>query len=458
MQKNKINKGTVYVVHAVDTEGPLYESLEANFQRIYEHYGIKIYPSKKNLELIQKKKIKLPNNLKEKISALVNKSMLNRLLGSWDQIDKMHETLMSKKWRLKLKDSYNKGYVFSWHCMDHVYFENNPRRKAMGFHAVFEHYKNLLNFYDIERDKIYFHFHPPSLSRDSHRQSCGFNINMLHNEILARRIIDHSWFPSCFRPGGHMETGDINFWLENWIPFDLGHQNVEDPQEILKIHPIPGRFVDWRGAPTDWTIYHPDFYNHRKIGKMKRWIARCLNIQTRYNNIDLHEMKKAFRQANDGKNVLVSITNHDFRDMIKEVEQFVKLVKKANKFFPKVKFKWANSVEGFRGALKLKKSKPINFKIKMSKNYVVVKSDKKIWGPQPFLALRTHEGKYYRDDMIIDKNNTWKYPFDVHTISKNALSHLGIASNDELGNTTVAVYNFKTKKIFQNFLNDKCYI
>ena len=36
MQKDKI----VYIVHSIDTEGPLYESLEAKFERIKDLFGI----------------------------------------------------------------------------------------------------------------------------------------------------------------------------------------------------------------------------------------------------------------------------------------------------------------------------------------------------------------------------------------------------------------------------------
>ena len=124
-----------------------------------------------------------------------------------------------------------------------------------------------------------------------------------------------------------METSDINFWLESWIPFDLGHQNFGNENEYKKISPVVGRFVDWRGSPTDWTIYHPSFYDHRAKGNMRRWIARCLNLNTRYNNISINELNKAFNKAKNGENVLVSVTNHDFRDMVSEVENFVRDVK-----------------------------------------------------------------------------------------------------------------------------------
>ena len=39
----------VYIVHCVDTEGPLNESLEATFIRVKNVTGVEISPSKDNL-------------------------------------------------------------------------------------------------------------------------------------------------------------------------------------------------------------------------------------------------------------------------------------------------------------------------------------------------------------------------------------------------------------------------
>ena len=57
MNKKKI----VYIVHCVDTEGPLYESLSAKFERIKEVFNVNIKPTLKNLKLKQ-----IPLNGKEK--------------------------------------------------------------------------------------------------------------------------------------------------------------------------------------------------------------------------------------------------------------------------------------------------------------------------------------------------------------------------------------------------------
>jgi hypothetical protein len=437
-----MSSGIVYIAHAVDTEGPLYEGLAATFERIYEHYRIRLSPSSANLQKLRDKELDL-GGLEDKVRALVDPEMTDRHLGSWDQIDEMHSTVMSPGFREKFRDKAGQPYVISWHCMDHVGFENNPRQRAMGFHAIFTHYTDLLNSYQLSRDRIYLHFHPPSFSRDAHRQSCGVNINLLHNEVLARRIIDHKWFPVANRPGGHYETFDINVWLESWIPFDIAHQNTGNPEDLAKIHPVPGRFVDWRGAPTDWRIYHPSLYDHRVEGNLRRWISRCLNLKTRYNNIDGSELEKAFSVARTGKPVLVGVTNHDHRNMVPEIEEFVGIVRDVSSRHSDVEYRWVNVVEGFRAALGLRHEPPAKLCIDLDSGVLRVRANKPVWGTQPFLAFRTREGRYYRDDFINDGENCWTYCFDVHSMNIEALSDIGVAANDMVGNTTVCTKNLQ---------------
>ena len=37
------------------------------------------------------------------------------------------------------KDSFGNGWVFNWHCLDHVGYINNPRRRDMGYHNIFDY-------------------------------------------------------------------------------------------------------------------------------------------------------------------------------------------------------------------------------------------------------------------------------------------------------------------------------
>ena len=40
----------------------------------------------------------------------------------------MINDMMSKKFRLKYLDSFNNNWKFTWHCLDHVGYKNNPRK------------------------------------------------------------------------------------------------------------------------------------------------------------------------------------------------------------------------------------------------------------------------------------------------------------------------------------------
>lgn len=57
----------VIVVHALDTEGPLHESLDNQFDRIEDLFGIKnLKRTKSNFQKLLNNKIKLGNGLEKK--------------------------------------------------------------------------------------------------------------------------------------------------------------------------------------------------------------------------------------------------------------------------------------------------------------------------------------------------------------------------------------------------------
>ena len=49
----------IYFVHCVDTEGPLYETLDATFVRLKQIYGIKIDATEENLRKLQNRALDL---------------------------------------------------------------------------------------------------------------------------------------------------------------------------------------------------------------------------------------------------------------------------------------------------------------------------------------------------------------------------------------------------------------
>ena len=130
---------TVYIVHSIDTEGHLNEDLKATFIRLKDSFGLNLKPSYKTLIKLQNKSINL-NGLENTVSKFVSANLL-KYNKSWADVDKMLDKLLKKTFRNKLLDSFGNGWIYNWHCMDHVGFIKNPRKRDLGFHKIFDHYK-----------------------------------------------------------------------------------------------------------------------------------------------------------------------------------------------------------------------------------------------------------------------------------------------------------------------------
>ena len=59
---------------------------------------------------------------------------------TWDKIDQMCSTILSKDFRMQFQDSFNNGWLYGWYCLDHVGYEINPRKRDMGYHNIHDKY------------------------------------------------------------------------------------------------------------------------------------------------------------------------------------------------------------------------------------------------------------------------------------------------------------------------------
>ena len=442
----------VYFVHAVDTEGPLYESLDAKFDRIKNIYNVDIkIKSEENLNKLRNKQI--PLNGKETEIADMLSSHLTNYNDNWDKITNMHKFLFDEKFRLDKADSIGNPWVFSWHCLDHVGYINNPRRRELGHHKIFDYYKNLLKNKKKFGDQIFWHFHPMSMFKDAHK--CGTSyINSKHlYEILCRKIIERNFFPSCFRAGFQAERPDSNLFLEQWIPFDITNMSYEDSQHLENtIDFRNGRSGDWRRATKDWVVYNPSHDDYQISGNCRRYIGRALNVLNRIASINDFEMDKAFNQANKGTPALVAFASHDFRDLSYEVKYLRDMIYKISKKYSKVKFFYMDTKSAFNKIIWKSDSKnknPIKLKIKYINDdndvprIVVECIEGKTFGPQPFLAIEKKDGEFVHDNFDFDlKPQIWHYAFHDDTLPLDKVKSIGVASNDIYGNTDIVKLDF----------------
>jgi len=66
-----------------------------------------------------------------------------------------------------------------------------------------------------------------------------------------------------------------------------------------------------------------------------------------------------------------------------------------------------------------------------------------VFGPQPFLAIKTRANRYIHDnlDFAVD-SGIWYYAFHGDTLPLEDVLEIGVAANDMLGHTSVVKYRF----------------
>lgn len=442
---------TVYVVHCVDTEGPLAESLEATFQRAKEIFDLDLEPSIETLEKLQRCEIDL-GGIEQEVAKVFNPKLLG-YHQNWASIDTMLDSVMSAEFRAKFPDSSGNGWIYNWHCLDHFGFVDNPRGRDLKVHAVFDHYRARA---DLDKDSVQFHHHPVGFFHQAHKPATNY-LSYQPNvfSLLARKIIDRKWFPSVYRPGFHTTRPDSHWLLEQYIPFEYANQSLaDDNPDSLQQDLSGGRFGDWRRAPQNWTPYHPSHDDYQVAGNCRRWIGRCLNIGTRLRLLDAENVDLAFQQAQRHEPAILSFTNHDFREIGEDINYVYQLLQQAQSKYPDVNFEYADGREAMQNAMALERPEQVlDFHCVLDKDRLELTSNQPTFGPQPFLAIKTKDGRYLHDNFDFQQNfRRWTYHFDDMTVPLAQIESFGVASNNAYGQGCVMIYDGKDETFSRHFL------
>ena len=437
--------GTVFVVHCVDTEGPLHESVQATFERLRSIFGLELEPSLQLLRRLQAGEVDLSGR-----EAAVQRVVDPHLLAyndTWDKVDEMLDDCLSDDFRNRARDSSGGGWIYNWFCVDHVDYDSNPRRRDIGYHNVFDHYRLALRRPGSERDGLHFHYHPHSFGRQAHHCATHWwESSDSLRQTLSRRVIDRQWFPAANRPGFHVTRPDSHWFLEQYLPFDFASQATAPTEADSSQAGLEGgRWGDWRRAPGSWAPYHPAHDDYQVPGECRRWIARCLNIGTRYRLLTEADVRQAFTEARAGRPVVLAFTNHDFRDMRPDIEGVRGLLARVGPDFPDVPYRFSEAIEAMRAALQLAPQPPCSLDLSLTASpdgghVLEIRSQTASFGPQPWLALKTKAGTYHNDNLDFEVPfHHWRYVFDGETFPLDALETIGVAANNAFGVTTVSL-------------------
>ena len=426
------NSQILYVVHCIDTEGPLKEDLSATFTRLKNIFRIELEPTIENLRKLQNKELDLGNHT-DAIADLLAPELL-RYNEDWNSIDLMLEEILSQDFRQKMLDDSGLGWVYSWHCMDHVGFAENPRHKDYGYGSIYRHYRKKLDDSMSIRDELNWHFHPYSITRHPLHAATSY-ANSYHEliQILCRRILDEHWFPVVNRPGFHSERPDSHFFLEQWIPFDYANQFTEE--ETNQPDLTGGRFGDWTRAPKSWRGYHPSHDDYQREGSCNRTIFRCLNLGTRLRTLKEDNVREAFEEAQTYGRAVLAFADHDWRDLRPDISKLQEMLCKVKVEYPNVQIRFSGAEEAAVAVSGYEGNRTPVIQMELVENRLEVEVvDGEIFGPQPFLAIKSKDGNYYHDNLDVQiHRKKWVYIFDELTLHLDAIKTIAVGSAGKYG-------------------------
>ena len=430
---------TVFIVHAVDTEGPLDENLEATFQRVHEIYGYELPWNNENLRLIQAGDgVSLGMSSADAESAAITFSQANLSYNrSWDEIEQMNRQVFDRQFREAVLDSAGQPWKISWFCMDHGDLASNPRNKQLGFGEVHDYYRKLINRSD-SGDEIQFHFHPRAVNNNPLSAATSYNNNS-HSFVqeLARRLLKFEWFPSSYRPGFHSIRPDSNLFLEQWFPFDYSNQSY--PSNTGQPDLDDGRFGDWSRASKSWSGYRPAVHDYQSPGELHRTVFRCLNVGTRHRLLTRANVVEAFREAKERGFSVLAFTNHDWRDIRPDISWVRSTVASVSQEFKDVKFLYSGAEQAGIATVGDASKRP-NLILRVSEGRALVELvGGEIHGAQPFFGFQTAVGDVFHDNLdVVEPGRAWGYRFDSATYALEEIVKVGVGAAS-VGGTSAKV-------------------
>ncbi len=423
--------GTVWVVHCVDTEGPLTEPLDATFARIKARFGIELPASAETLVRLQRQEVPLGGREAD-VATFLDPQRLG-YLSSWAAVEEMVGRVTSPAVRAKYCDGTGAPYAFSWFVIDVVGYRDNPRQKAVGFHAVWDRYERMLR----ERagdDCVGWHFHTVPVGQHALDYNACWTNNDWHEQALARRLIERQSFPAIFRAGGTIERDDVSHWLEQFIPFDYSSAAVRGGGGGR-----PGQLWDWRGAPAEWRPYHPDWYDYRRRGEMKRWLFRCLEISGYESPLGEEDVRDAFALAASGQDAVLAFSNHDRRDLEPDMAKATALIGRVAAQFTDVPWRFTGALAAAQKVTGQSSSVAPVLRTRWEDDVLWIESDQPLCGAIPFLAVEEDGEVFYRDNPTIEGAQRWAY---VPT-RRSQVRRIGVAGNNAAGATGLAIVQLR---------------
>jgi len=246
----------------------------------------------------------------------------------------------------------------------------------------------------------YWHYHH---SYGANEEVIDWTGDKYYEDQINKKIMERHAFPAVFRAGHTFEGPVARAWLNKWIPFDFSSR-------------APHKY--WESCGSSW----------EPIADDNRIIFRSLDAEFPWWSNGT-EIDKAFKQASEGNDVLISFFSHDFKDFNKHFDYIFKVVNYYKNKYNSACVEYVDALDGIRIALNKFARGPLKINIRKD-DKITITTNREIYQDIPYVVIKKNSGYEHLTDIKKISNTCW----EIANYDK-----VGIAVSDDAGYTSVEV-------------------
>ena len=153
-----------------------------------------------------------------------------------------------------------------------------------------------------------------------------------------------------------------------------------------------------------------------------------------------NHVRQAFSEASERGAAILAFSDHDYRDIRPDVEAVRTMITEVKPEFPEVSLRFMGAEAAARRLLNVDTEPAPELSLRLTDKRLVVRLERgRIFGPQPFLALKGRDGRIMHDNLDVQESGRlWTYTLDDQTLPPPALAVAGVGTAGRFGGFHVA--------------------
>jgi hypothetical protein len=364
--------------------------------------------------------------------------------------------VMDPALRSRFTDSFGQPLKLTWWMMVGNIFrdsdnQNVPRPGAMPLYLMKKYHLDAIRQFG---DEISLHYHTFFWSDYNQDGIYYWNEARTFHECreefdltLAECLLEEEVFPVSFRSGWHFMDNEWQQRLNELLPFCM--HNDSPHLGVDSIEPLENA-LDWSKATTSFVPYHPSSANYQLPGDGPGWEVRSVKMPS-MTQAAMNQMFAAARTTDQVACLWAHLPETVYLDDLAKIDAFAHV---AATNYTNVTFRYCTAVEAMQRWLGLTNSTPPQLDVfedvEGEITTLTITSSQPIFQPQPFVALKDVQERYYVLNCNPAGPNAWTVSLPL---ARSDLAKVGVAVTDLNGNVVTRLLRYLPDDLFLDNLD-----